>query len=119
MIQRPGPIALLLAGLVCVFLLAPLLAVVRISFTPARFLTMPNGHLSLIHYRELIDNPDWARSILLSLRIGVVSSAIATALRRAHGRLCPLADDRAADCLGNDSLFLPDKPLRSQRRDRL
>ena len=26
-----------------VFLLAPLLAVVPISFTPARFLTMPNG----------------------------------------------------------------------------
>ena len=80
MIQRPGRIALLLAGLVSAFLLAPLLAVVPISFTPARFLTMPNGHLSLIHYRELIDDPDWARSILLSLRIGVVSSAIATAL---------------------------------------
>ena len=80
MIQRPGLIALLLAGLVSAFLLAPLLAVVPISFTPARFLTMPNGHLSLIHYRELIDDPDWARSILLSLRIGVVSSAIATAL---------------------------------------
>jgi putative spermidine/putrescine transport system permease protein len=80
MIQRPGRIALLLAGLVCIFLLAPLLAVVPVSFTPARFLTMPNGHLSLIHYRELIGNPDWARSILLSLRIGVVSSAIATAL---------------------------------------
>ena len=41
---------------------------------------MPNGHLSLVHYRELIDDPAWARSILLSLRIGVVSSAIATAL---------------------------------------
>jgi putative spermidine/putrescine transport system permease protein len=57
-----------------------LLAVVPISFTPARFLTMPDGALSLIHYRELIENPDWARSILLSLRIGVVSSVIATAL---------------------------------------
>jgi hypothetical protein len=30
MIQRPGRIALLLAGFVCVFLLAPLLAVVPI-----------------------------------------------------------------------------------------
>ena len=69
-----------LPALVAVFLLLPLLAVVPISFTPARFLTMPDGELSLIHYRELIDNPDWARSILLSLRIGVVSSVIATAL---------------------------------------
>ena len=134
MIQRPGPIALLLAGLVSAFLLAPLLAVVPISFTPARFLTMPNGHLSLIHYRELIDDPDWARSILLSLRIGVVSSAIATALALAFSlgvwMLRPrfaalmvgfvlLADDRAADRLGDDPLFLPDEPLRGQRRDRL
>ena len=63
MIQRPGRIALLLAGLVCAFLLAPLLAVVPISFTPARFLTMPNGNLSLVHYRELIGNPDWAKRV--------------------------------------------------------
>ena len=80
MIQRPSPVALVMAGLVAVFLLAPLLAVVPISFTPARFLTMPTGELSLIHYRDLIDNPDWGRSILLSLRIGLVSSVIATAL---------------------------------------
>ena len=80
MIQRPSPIALALAALVAAFLLAPLLAVIPISLTPARFLTMPNGELSLIHYRELIDNPDWARSILLSLRIGLVSSVIATTL---------------------------------------
>ena len=80
MMQRPSPVALVLAGLVAAFLLAPLLAVVPISLTPARFLTMPNGELSLIHYRELIENPDWGRSILLSLRIGVVSSVIATIL---------------------------------------
>jgi putative spermidine/putrescine transport system permease protein len=80
MIQRPTRIALVLAALVAAFLLAPLLAVVPISFTPARFLTMPHGQLSLIHYRELIDNPDWLHSILLSLRIGIVSSALATAL---------------------------------------
>lgn len=80
MIQRPGPVALMLAVLVAAFLLAPLLAVVPISFTPARFLTMPTGAWSLVHYRELVDNPDWGQSVLLSLRIGVVSSVIATAL---------------------------------------
>jgi putative spermidine/putrescine transport system permease protein len=80
MTQRPSPIAIMLAIFVAAFLLAPLLAVVPISFTPARFLTMPNGALSLIHYRELIDNPDWGQSILLSLRVGLVSSVVATAL---------------------------------------
>jgi putative spermidine/putrescine transport system permease protein len=78
--HRPSPVALALAGIVAIFLLAPLISVVPISLTPARFLTMPKGELSLIHYRELIDNPDWASSILLSLRIGIASSAIATFL---------------------------------------
>jgi putative spermidine/putrescine transport system permease protein len=78
--HRPSPVALALAGIVAIFLLAPLISVVPISLTPARFLTMPKGELSLIHYRELIDNPDWASSILLSLRIGIASSAIATIL---------------------------------------
>jgi putative spermidine/putrescine transport system permease protein len=78
--QRPGPIALVMAGLVAIFLLLPLLAVVPISLTPARFLTMPTGELSLIHYRDLIDNPDWRQSILLSLRIGIVSTVVATTL---------------------------------------
>jgi putative spermidine/putrescine transport system permease protein len=80
---RPRPIALMSAGLVAAFLLMPLLAIGPISLTPARFLTMPHGQLSLTHYRDLIDNPDWANSMLLSLRIGVASSAIATLLAAA------------------------------------
>lgn len=79
-IQRPGPIALMSAALVAIFLLLPLLAVVPISFTPARFLTMPQGELSLTHYRALIEKPEWGASILLSLRIGLVTSLISTGL---------------------------------------
>jgi putative spermidine/putrescine transport system permease protein len=77
---RPGPVALAAAGLVAVYLLMPLLAVVPVSFTPARFLSMPDGELSLRHYRALVENPAWADGLLLSLRIGLVSSAIATTL---------------------------------------
>lgn len=79
-IQRPGPIAVALALLVGVFLLLPLLAVVPISFTPGRLLTLPSGSLSLVHYRELVDNPDWLNSILLSLEVGVLTSLISTTL---------------------------------------
>jgi len=57
-ILRPKAAALALAGLVAVFLLMPLLAIAPISFTPARFLTMPHGEYSLTHYRDLLDNPD-------------------------------------------------------------
>jgi putative spermidine/putrescine transport system permease protein len=78
--DRPGGAALAAALVVAIFLLLPLLAVVPISFTPARFLSMPRGSWSLVHYRELVENPDWGASVLLSLRIGVLSSLLATLL---------------------------------------
>ncbi|HTR15942.1 MAG TPA: ABC transporter permease [Acetobacteraceae bacterium] len=77
---RPGPVAVSLAALIGVFLLLPLLAVVPISFTPMRFLSIPTGAWSLRHYRELLDNPDWGDALILSLRIGVISSALSTLL---------------------------------------
>ena len=46
---RPGPVAVFFALLVGIFLLMPLLAVVPVSFTPARMLSMPTGALSLRH----------------------------------------------------------------------
>ncbi|MDF1633478.1 ABC transporter permease [Mycoplana sp. MJR14] len=77
---RPGPLALVLAAFVAVFLLLPLFAVVPVSFTPARFLTMPSGDWSLRHYQALIDNPAWLQATLLSIRIALLSAAISTAL---------------------------------------
>ncbi len=77
---KPGPVALVAAIMVAVFLLMPLLAVVPVSFTPARFLSMPSGELSLRHYQALIENPAWGDGLLLSLRIGIVSSVLATTL---------------------------------------
>ena len=77
---RPGPVSLVLAVLVALFLLMPLLAVVPVSLTPSRMLAMPTGELSLRHYRSLIEDPRWLDAIRLSLRIGVVSSAISTTL---------------------------------------
>jgi len=82
---RPGLFAIFAAAAVAVFLLMPLLAIVPVSFTHTRYLSMPQGQLSLRHYRELIDNPDWLNSALLSLRVGLVSSAVATILATAFG----------------------------------
>lgn len=84
MIQlRPGPLVLTLAALVAVFLLMPLIAVIPVSFTPTRYLSVPEGEWSLRHYRALIENPAWAQGIWLSIRIGVVASVLATALATA------------------------------------
>ena len=75
---RPGPVAVLLGVLVALFLLLPLVAVVPVSFTPARFLSMPSGQWSLRHYEALFSDPRWLDAVLLSIRIGIVSSTFAT-----------------------------------------
>ena len=77
---RPGPVALALAALAILFLLAPLIAVVPISLTPTRYLSLPTEAFSLQHYRALIEEPQWGQSALLSVLVGLMTSAIATAL---------------------------------------
>jgi len=77
---KPSPLALVLAAFVALFLLLPLFAVVPVSFTPARFLSMPNGNWSLRHYEALLTNPAWLSATLLSIRIAIVSALISTAL---------------------------------------
>ncbi|MCE8006926.1 ABC transporter permease [Aestuariivita sp.] len=77
---RPSVIATLIAALVGVFLMLPLLAVVPVSFTPKRFLSLPTDEWSLRHYWALIENPVWASGVWLSIRIGLISASVATLL---------------------------------------
>lgn len=77
---RPGIIATLLALVVAIFLIMPLLAVIPVSFTPKRFLSIPGNEWSLRHYQALLENPVWASGVWLSIRIGIVSATLATAL---------------------------------------
>lgn len=80
MSARPGRLATTFAALIAVFLLMPLGAVVPISFTPERYLSLPTDTWSLRHYQALIDNPAWLNGVWLSVRIGVFSSLVATGL---------------------------------------
>ena len=79
-VLRPGPLAAALAALVAVFLMMPLVAVIPVSFTPTRYLSVPDAEWSLRHYRALVENPAWAEGAWLSIRIGVVASLVATGL---------------------------------------
>src|SRR5918999_495855 len=79
-IYRPGPFALISSIAVIFFLIAPLFAVVPTSFTPTSYLSLPSGEWSLRHYWTLIDDPQWRESVLLSISIGLASSALATLL---------------------------------------
>ena len=78
--ERPGPVAVALAALVAVFLLLPLVAVIPVSFTPTRYLSVPAGEWSLRHYETLVTNPAWAQGTWLSIRIGLLSATVATGL---------------------------------------
>ncbi len=69
---------LVLLGLA--FMLFPLLAVIPVSFTSKRYLSMPKGNWSLRHYQALLDNPDWASAIGQSLLIAFITAVVATLL---------------------------------------
>ncbi len=77
---RPGWISLGLTSAAAVFLIAPLLAVVPISFTDRRYLSLPKDSWSLQHYATLIEDPAWFESIRLSLFVAAVSALLATLL---------------------------------------
>lgn len=77
---RPGAIVVALTALVAVFLLLPLVAVIPVSFTPTRYLSIPSGEWSLRHYQTLVTDPAWGRGVWLSIRIGLLSAVVATAL---------------------------------------
>ena len=78
--MRPSALAMTIAALVSVFLLMPLVAVIPVSFTPERFLSLPTGEWSLRHYHTLLENPAWINAALLSARIGLLSAVVATSL---------------------------------------
>jgi putative spermidine/putrescine transport system permease protein len=80
MITRPGRLAVCISALIAVFLLMPLIAVIPVSFTPNRYLSLPDGDWSLLHYRALLENPGWIKATILSVGIGVISATLATSL---------------------------------------
>jgi putative spermidine/putrescine transport system permease protein len=70
----------LLCAAVLLYLVLPILIVVPMSFSSARFLTFPPPSLSLRWYREYIDNSAWMQATLVTLTVAVCTVAIATPL---------------------------------------
>jgi putative spermidine/putrescine transport system permease protein len=69
-----------LCTLVALYLLAPLAIVVIVSFSAAAFLQFPPPGLSLRWYANLFADPDWMRSIAISIEILIPASLTATVL---------------------------------------
>ncbi len=66
--------------LVIAFLLAPIAAIVPLSFSAGSFLHYPLPGLSLRWYRDFVTSGFWMPSLWNSLFVGVASAAVATAL---------------------------------------
>jgi len=66
--------------LVFIFLLAPLIVVVFVSFTPTTYLIFPPQGFSLRWYADFFNTPDWIASGWLSVRVGLLTIVSATAL---------------------------------------
>ncbi|MCP1845808.1 putative spermidine/putrescine transport system permease protein [Bradyrhizobium sp. USDA 4538] len=69
-----------MALLVAAFLVLPLLAIVPMSFSATRFLSLPHNGLSTLHYQRLFGDPTWRDSLLHSLSIAFPAASLAVLL---------------------------------------
>lgn len=78
--SRNGPLALVFNALVIGFMLAPLLIVCAVAFTPENTLSLPRTHLSLRWFKAVFAHPDFVQSFKNSLWLALASATIATAI---------------------------------------
>ena len=77
---KNGPIALFFNALVISFMLAPILVVCVIAFTPENTLTIHGPELSLRWFKAVFEYPDFVSSFWNSLWLGLASATIATVI---------------------------------------
>jgi len=66
--------------LLAIFMLAPMVLIVWMSFTPDEFFTLPTSEFTLRWYRQIFAHPGFVDAFLLSLRLAVVSALVASVL---------------------------------------
>ena len=77
----PGTIGVLaVATAVLVFLIAPVVIIVFVSFSGADYLTFPPPSLSLRWYERFVGAPGWRQAIVVSAKVAGLTTVFATAL---------------------------------------
>lgn len=102
--SKNGPLALAFNALVITFMLAPLLIVCVVAFTPENTLTLPTTEFSLRWFRAAFAHPDFMQSFWNSLWLALASSTIATLLAVPAGMAITRYNFRGRDFL--NALFL-------------
>jgi putative spermidine/putrescine transport system permease protein len=75
---KNSPLALAFNALVIVFMLAPLVIVCLVAFTPENTLTLPTTHLSLRWFKAVFAHSDLVQSFWNSLWLALASATLAT-----------------------------------------
>lgn len=74
---RNGPIALIFHCVFVTFMMAPIIVVCAVAFTPDGFLSLPTNGPSLRWFRTIFDYPEFIRSFTQSCWLGTVSATLA------------------------------------------
>lgn len=101
---KNGPLALLFNALVISFMLAPLVIVCLVAFTPENTLTIPSTHLSLRWFRAVFAHPDFVQSFWNSLWLALSAATLATLIAVPAGLAITRYDFKGRD--GLNALFL-------------
>ena len=75
--SRNGPVALAYHGLFVTFMLAPIVVVCWVAFTPEGFLSFPTDRWSLRWFKAIARYPEFVAGFWRSVWLGTLSSAIA------------------------------------------
>lgn len=75
--RKLGPTALIFHALFVIFILAPLVMVIAVSFTDKGYLSLPTDGLSLRWFRAILDNPDFIDAFWMSVWLAFISASIA------------------------------------------
>jgi putative spermidine/putrescine transport system permease protein len=81
--QRSGPgvaAIMALAGAVLLFLIAPVIIILIVSFSGAHYLSFPPPYLSLRWYQRFLGTPSWRQAIGVSTQVALLTMLFATAL---------------------------------------
>jgi putative spermidine/putrescine transport system permease protein len=77
---KNGPIALAFNALVVAFMLAPLVIVCVVAFTPENTLSIPTTRLSLRWFEAVFAHPDFVQSFKNSIMLALLSATLATGI---------------------------------------
>jgi putative spermidine/putrescine transport system permease protein len=80
MMRGNGFFGLVFHTVFILFILAPLLMVCAVAFTPEGYISLPTASLSLRWFRAILDNPRFIDAFFFSLGLGALSATFAIVL---------------------------------------